>query len=488
MNTTTEKFQWNKNVILKTALCLAVMGIFWILPAPAPITPMGMQVIGIFIGTVLLLSLVDTIWPVFFSFLMLSLTGVMSLNDILKGSVGNWIFSFVVASMIMTNALNESGFTTRLTIKILSMKAAKKSPWFFTFIYFGICFLVGAFMDQVPATAFFLAFTGEILEKIGYDSKSRYANVLIMGAVFAVNLGGAATPISHSLVILGLGIFEQAAGYSINLFDYMIYAVPTTLALFAFLCLIVRFVIKPDVSKVKDLDISKFTQEVKPMQLREKAIAGIFFATVVLWIAPGLLQTILAGDNPLLVFMKKFSITFWAFLAVILLAVIRINDKPLINLKEQMNSKIPWATIFFISIGVLLGSAVSAEGVGLNEYVVANLTPIIEKAPTLVVVFLFALGSCVLTNFSSNVSTITIMTGVAMSVSLASNTLNPAALAITTTMGGCLAFVLPSSFAPIAMLHADPHSDSKMVIRYGIVMVLASGIAACLIGYQLLAG
>ena len=224
-----ESFKWDIKYLVKTFICLLVIFIFWVLPPVEPITSMGMKVIGVFIGTVLLLSIVDTIWPVFLSFLLLSMTGVMSLNEVIQGSLGNWIFAFVVASMIMTNALNESGFTARLTSKILTMKISRKSPWSFMFVYFGICYLVGCFMDQVPATAFFLAFSNEIINRIGYDAKSKFSNTLVLGSIFSVILGGAATPISHPLAILGIGIFEQTTQMEISLFEYMVYAVPTTL-------------------------------------------------------------------------------------------------------------------------------------------------------------------------------------------------------------------------------------------------------------------
>ena len=86
-------------------------------------------------------------------------------------------------------------------------------------------------MDQVPATAFFLAFTNEIIKKTGYEKDSKFSNTLSLGAIFSVNLGGAATPISHPLAILGIGIFEQTTGMEITLIDYMAYAVPTTFIL-----------------------------------------------------------------------------------------------------------------------------------------------------------------------------------------------------------------------------------------------------------------
>ena len=43
-------------------LIFAIMGIFTVMPPIAPLTNVGMDVLGVFLGTVLLLSLVDTTW------------------------------------------------------------------------------------------------------------------------------------------------------------------------------------------------------------------------------------------------------------------------------------------------------------------------------------------------------------------------------------------------------------------------------------------
>lgn len=69
-------------------------------------------------------------------------------------------------------------------------------------------------MDQVPATAFMLAFVSRIYKELGYTSRDAYPHVANILTVFGVNIGGAMTPISHSLAILGIGIYEGATGES----------------------------------------------------------------------------------------------------------------------------------------------------------------------------------------------------------------------------------------------------------------------------------
>lgn len=482
-----EIFKYNSKDLRKILFCFAIIAIFWILPPIEPITRSGMEVIGIFIGVVLLLSMVDIVWPVFFCFAILPLTGVVTINDVIAGSLGSWIITFVIASFIMTTALNKSGFTSRLTMYYMTRKIVAKSPWIFTFSFYSIAMIIGMFMDQVPATAFFLMFSKEVLDKIGYCKDDKYSHILTMGAVFSVNIGGAMTPISHSLVMLGLGIFQEITGETINLLTYMMYAVPVGIALFIMLCLTVRFIIKPDVSKFENFDIESLKDKNrKEMGLVEKTTVVIFFGTVIMWILPGFLSLFLPKDNLVLEFLSRFSITFWAVVAVVLFAIIRINDEPILNLKETIENNFQWGVILFISIGVVLGSIVSKPEVGLNDFIIEKLNPVLANTTSVLIIILLAFVTLFLTNFASNVTTITVMTTVAVTISMGNNPIDPVAIAITTTMCGSLAFVLPSSFAPIALLHSHEYSNSKLIIFSGVLMIVFSTLLTTFIGYNII--
>lgn len=478
------KFQMNKPTLLKTLLCFAVIVLFWFLPPVEPLTVIGMRVIGTFIGTVLMLSLVDTVWPSILAVAILSQTGVASLNQAISGSFGSWIIYFVLMSFVMTHALTESGFTERLAIWFMSRKFASKSPWLFTFTLAALGMILGLFMDQIPATAFMLAFIAKIYQQLGYKPGDRYPMLMNIAAVFAVNIGGAMTPISHSLAILGMGIYEGVTGEAIGLFTYLIYGVPTGLVAAIILMILLRLFVKCDMEKVQNFDVRKLSENQKPMDLKEKTIVVIFFATAVMWMLPGILNMFASG-SAFVQWLNSFGITFWAILSVSIMAIVRIDDKPLIDLRHVLNKEINWAVLLFIAIGVYLGSAVSSESVGLGALIQEKLTPLLNGLSPTVIVLLIALITCLLTNFASNVTTITVMTGVATTLALSTSAINPVAIALTTTMMGSCAFIMPSSFGTIAMLHGDEYSKPSMIIRYGLVAVAACVLAGTFVGYNI---
>lgn len=470
--------------LLKILVSLLIIAVFWVAPAPAPLTQVGMRVIGVFIGTVLMLSLVDTVWPAILAVALLGRTGVATLNEAIAGTLGSWIVYFVLMSFVMTYALNKSGFTDRLVAKFMSMKFVSKSPWVFTISMATIGLILACFMDQVPAAAFMLMFANKVYEELGYTKKDAYPHVANIMVIYAVIIGGAMTPISHSLALLGMGIYEAAAGASMSLFTYLAFGVPTGLVLYVFLTVIMRLICRNvDMSKFKDFDVQRVLKHQGKMQLRELITVIIFFGTVVMWMLPGIAG--MFTEAAWVTALNDYGITFWAILSVVLMSVISVNNEPLINLKEVMNGQINWAILIFIAIGVYLGSAMSAESTGINAWITSNITPLTTSVPPVVVVIIITAAGVLLTNFASNVSTITVMTGVGVSLALASGgAINPAGIALCTTMAGSCAYLLPSSFACIAMLHGNEWSDSKKVYIFGIIMMVASSLAIGLVGYS----
>ena len=488
MNSTTNvlKFQMNKKKLMTIFSCLAIIAIFWFLPPVAPMTAIGNKVIGVFIGTVLMLSLVDTVWPVFLSVILLSRTGVAPLNTIISNSFGNWVIYFILMSFMMTHALSESGFINRVVAKFMSMKFVTKTPWIFTFSIGALGFILAAFMDQVPAAAFILAFCNTIYKEMGYTHKDMFPHIANLVAIFGVNIGGASTPISHPLAMIGLGVYESIAKESISLFTYLLFGIPTGIIIFALLCILIRIFAKPDFSRFKDFNIQNVLAEQKPMDLKEKTTVTIFFFTVFMWMIPGILSMFMPGAA-FVQTLNKFGITFWAILAVVLMSVISINDEPILNAAKVANKSINWAILIFVSIGIYLGSAVSDPSTGVSDFITTNVIPLTASISPIMIVLLFTFVTCALTNFASNVTSITVMTGVAVTLALAGTTLNPIAIALACTFAGSCAYTFPSGFATVAMLHGDDYSGKSQIFKYGFVMIVITTIMVTFVGYNIAA-
>lgn len=86
------------------------------LPPVFGLTPLGMQVAGIFIGTILLWMFVSVTWPSILCIIALILSPLYTYSSGLSGSMGGWITSFVLFSSMVTYTLGQTGFLKRCAV------------------------------------------------------------------------------------------------------------------------------------------------------------------------------------------------------------------------------------------------------------------------------------------------------------------------------------------------------------------------------------
>ena len=102
------------------------------------------------------------------------------------------------------------------------------------------------------------------------------------------------------------------------------------------------------------------------------------------------------------------------------------------------------------------------------------------------VVFVIATVSVLMTNFASNVSTITVMTAVGVALAASSGgAISAVGIALVTTMCGSCAYLLPSSFATIAMLHGHEYSSRNQIYLFGIIMIVITCLIIGFVGYPI---
>ena len=134
-----------------TLVILLLMFGFGQLPAVEPITPLGMKIIGAFLGMLYGWSTVGLIWPSVLGLLAIAFSGYAPLKTIWASSFGNdnvvqFIFIFVFAG-----AVEAHGITKFIAYWILTRKAIVGKPWLFNLAYLLAIALLGALTSSSPA-------------------------------------------------------------------------------------------------------------------------------------------------------------------------------------------------------------------------------------------------------------------------------------------------------------------------------------------------
>ena len=151
----TSKAQKN---LIHTGIALAIYLLFkFLLPAPAPITPDGMEVIGILILATYLWVSVGTGWTSVLTICLMGLTNYMSAANAIKGAFGDWMFAFLMGCMLVNAVLSETGLSRRIAMWFITRKFVNGRPYVIIGMFFVAMFVLGLFMTSSATCVMFLA-------------------------------------------------------------------------------------------------------------------------------------------------------------------------------------------------------------------------------------------------------------------------------------------------------------------------------------------
>ncbi len=456
---------------------------FQYLPPFTGLEPVGMQVLGIFLGTIFLWLTVSTIWTSILTICALTFCPLYTYTTVLQQSWGNWIVPYIIYSSLVTAVLEKSGFLKRCALWFITRPSAKKSPWNFIALFLFAPLAIGAFMSTIPTFIVFLPIAEQIFRELGWKKGDRVPQLMVLGCLFSTCISSAMTPVAHTFVLLAISRFATDTGVSINFLSYMTFGIICGLLGYLAMLLIFRFIFKPDLSPITNLDIDALKKEVPPFSKQEKYGLIAFVVVVVLWLAPGILDFFAPAAAA---FVNRMGIPMPAMIGVILLCLMKVDDKPLFNFGDAMKT-VPWGAVNLVAATQVMASSLVHEGSGITTWLTSLVSPVISRLSGFgfaIVVILFA---TFLTNFISNTVNVTMVYGIVVPVVLASPALgvHPAAMAALIGAASCLAMASPPGTAHAAMAAGTGWCDTKTMLIYGMMVSMISGLFYAVVGYPI---
>lgn len=473
--------------IIAIIVGLAFIIFFRFLPAPSPITPIGMTMLGIFIGLIIMWSFVDTIWPSFlaiiaFGFVAFQVypnsTATAAIYEASNRAMGNWFVTDLICLLMLCYVLKKTGLMTRITMWFLNRKVAKKSAWGFTFMFFVAVYVISLFTEAAAATMILWALSEEIFAALGMTKEDKWTRVITIGLTFMIVIVNAATPICHAFPLIFMGVYTGITGVDPNWVQYMCVAVPVctviALGIYAFF----RFIVKPDVSKLANADftkIAKMQADMGKMSKREIAMTIIAVCLIIMWILPSVLAIVMPG-TPFTVWMNSLKATVPLLAAMVAMCVIRIEGKPLLNVQEAIaNSN--FTMVFFVAAILMMASALGEPTTGVVAWMNDFITPIVSNMGAFGVCAIVTIMCIVLTNFTSNVTVGVLMMSVGMPIAIQMG-INPLLIATCVCIGSNAAYCLPSSIATVGLCYSNPYGGAKYIFTWGLASTVISIVVA----------
>lgn len=469
----------------QTAVILGLLCMFLgkVLPPAGGLTPAGMQVLGIFAGVLIMWLTIAIHWPSLLGIAMLATVPGLSLNKLLAVSVGNSTFSFLLFTFMCTYALSKTPFVKRCAIGFICSRIARKGSWWFLISYCASVLIIGMFMSPVVLFVIYLPILDAICEELQLRNEDSLTNSLVLGQLICAEMSCGMTPIAHVFPIMALGFYSAATGKSIAYGDYMLFAVPVGLICFAALMLIFRFVLKPDMSKVANLDFDALEKTIPPMEKYEKMVLSICVAVVIMWIVPGFLKSSFPGIYQ---FFKNQGTAFPPLVGASLLCLLTLEGKPLLDFKEAVSKGVDWGSIIMAAGTLALGAAMTNKTVGITAWISQTIAPLLQSASAATMVLFIIAWASIQTNVSSNMVTVTVVTAIAIPLCNATNgAINTAVVCALIGMIASYAYATPPAHPAVALAIGSEKTTTRQVLKLGITMMIIAVLVTVAVGYPL---
>ena len=417
--------------------------------------------------------------------------GVVSVKDAFSAFASPMIFLFM-GGFLIAKGMMVNGLDKRIAYGIMSMKWVGDSPRRI-FLAIGLaCMLCSGWISNTATAAMMFPIALGLLEAIRemmaangkiIDLKTyKYSTGLMLMTAYACSIGGVLTPIGTPPNIILIGFLRELApdAPQITFFDWMVWGFAAMILYFIVTCFVLQKMFPADVKHIDGAQ--EFIQErVKGLGKWTRAQKNTLFAfivAVVLWVFPGILSAIqniapdLLDADAVKTYNTYFPEAIAAMIGGLLLFLLPVDIKKgemTMAWKEGI-AGVEWGTLLLFGGGLAIGGMVFSTG--LSQWIGESLTSIMGGKPSEVFFLtLFAVTSLLLSELTSNTAVANLMGPIAIATAVSLG-FSPLPVCVCMALCTSLAFMLPVSTPPNAIVYASGYIPITKMIKAGIILDL----------------
>ena len=439
----------------------------------------AVQILGIFIGAIILWLFVGIDWTsVMVLFALANVPGI-GISRVMSSSLGNNTIAFLIFSMILTYSLSSTGVLRRIALTFINSKWASKGSWHFLFMYLLAVLLIGSFIAPTVLFLLFYSLVQEVYSELDIKKGNRYAKLLMVGTAIVTSISCAMTPIAHTFPLMALGFYENETGIAISYFEYLKYGLPIGLLLFGIFIGVLYIFNKKYTNDFPKIKInSESLQNKTKITFPEIASSFVFAIVVVTWILIGIIPSMVPS-------LKALTTTGPAMAGICMLSLITYKGKPILNFSDAIVKGVSWKSIMLCSATLALGSFLTSSDFGITAFIGEKFATLLNGAPVSIIILLIASMAIILTNLMSNIVTTTVVYNISMPVIVAmianGISIRPELITIIIGLGASLAYATPPAIAHIAIAAGSEWATPKDMLKYGGIMSIISIVIVWLI-------
>jgi sodium-dependent dicarboxylate transporter 2/3/5 len=393
------------------------------------------------------------------------------------------IIYLFLGSFLIAEAMHGSGLDRRIARFVLSRPSVGASTTRVLFAFGLTCALLSMWLSNTATTAMLFPIALGVLEATARSlppdsggpvdpTRLRIGTALMLATAYASSVGGVATPVGSPPNLITLGLLAELGGVQVSFFQWMMVCAPLAILMSLIVVLYLRWALPPEIREIPKAATSTDSEAgATGWTPAERNVLFAFGLTVALWILPGVLALVLGTEDPLYLRVQELLPEgVVALLGASLLFVLPVSWRERrFTLSWNDATRIDWGTLLLFGGGLSLGGAMFRTGLArrLGEGMVR-----LTGARSLTAIsYLFSATALLLTETTSNTAASTMVCPLAIAAARAAG-VSPVPPAIATAIASSMAFLLPVSTPPNAIVYGSGCVPIGAMLRHGAVLDL----------------
>lgn len=459
--------KYDAKYFIKVIIGLIIVWCFGFLPAPEPMTQVGMRLIGIFFGTIWLFSFAGALWPSIMAIIAAGYSGAFpSLSGAITAAFGNTILWQLLILMPICEAISRSGATQKMAAWLLSRPIVKGKPCRIMFALLLGTLLEGILISAMAAMLITFALVATLRDMIGYEKADAWSASTIVTSFIVAFLGGAALPFRGFIAAM-VAPFPKMLGYDLNASLFVIASLVIGLLVCVIAPIIMKYVQRVNMDKLAAFDFAGFFNDDSKFNREQKILLSGFIVIIVFFVA----QMIVPAKSEIGIVLNGFGANGIFALVAILLSLIITNGKPTIDLPLMMKEGMPWVVFVSVAAMVCITAKFTDDVSGISAWLNVVLGGLVGSMPPALFVFAAVLITVIVTSFFSNLGTAAIMLTAILPL-CGTMGIEPSAMTCAIVLGSYLAVLSPGGSGACPVLFSNENVSYASIYKNAIPLLL----------------
>ena len=384
---------------------------------------------------------------------------------------GDPVIFLFLGSFTLAQGVVASGLDRRAALAVLSLRWVQHSRRRLLWACGALVAGMSMWLSNTATTAMMYPLVLAIARTVAPSRHTPFVTALLLSTAYGASIGGLGTPVGTPPNLIAIGQLDKLAGVKLGFVQWLAVGLPVMLVMLAFSLWYLSLGSTPGTRGQAQVSFSEQQQVLGPMSLREKNVLMAFSLAVLLWLAPGVAALLLSPAHP---FAKALAqalpegvVALLAASLLFLLPADRQKTRPTLTWREA--SQLDWGTLLLFGGGLSLGHQLFQSG--LAGKVGQGLLAATGARSSLALAYLFAAVALVLTETTSNTAAATVACPLAIAAAQAAG-VSPIAPTLAVAAAASLAFMLPVSTPPNAIVYGSGMLRVTTMLRHGTLLDL----------------